>query len=109
LAEIWRTHDYRGRVVAYTSKGRDHILQRRPKMAGRLGEMRTAIERPTLVTRDAFYSRRECHYLRTVAEPGWMKVVVTYRPTPPQGTWVGEIITAYPIRRPEPEEMPLWP
>ncbi len=78
-------------------------------MASRLGEVRAAIEHPTLIARDAVHPRRENHYLRTVAEPGWLTVVVNYRPIPPQGTWFGEIITAYPVRRPEPEEKPLWP
>ena len=109
MAEIWRTHDYQGRVVVFTLKGRDHIIQRRPRMTGRLGDVRTAIEHPTRIARDAIYPRRENHYLRTGFDPGWIKVVVNYRPVPPQGTWFGEIITAYPVRRPEPEETPLWP
>jgi hypothetical protein len=78
-------------------------------MAGLLGDVRTAREHPPFIARDAIYSRRENCYLRTTYEPGWIKVVVNYRPLPPQGIWIGEIITAYPIRRPEPQETPLWP
>lgn len=109
MTEIWRTRDRRERVVVFTSKGRDHIVQRRPQLTGRLDEVRTAIEHPTLIARDAKYPRRENHYLRTVGGPGWIKVVVNYRPIAPQGAWFGEIITAYPVRRPEPEETLLWP
>ena len=38
-----------------------------------------------------------------------MKVVVNYRPVPPQGTWEGEVITAYHARRPKSKEAQLWP
>ena len=109
MAEIWRTHDYRGRVVILTLEGRDHIVPKRSTMADRLGDVRLAIGRPTLVARDVTYPRRENHYHRTPDGQGWLKVVVKYRPIPPQGTWQGEVVTAYPVDHPKRKEAPLWP
>ena len=109
LAEIWRTSDYRGRVVVLTTEGRAHIVHRRSTMAARLAEVRLAIERPTLVTQDATYPRRECHYRQTSDGQGLIKVVVKYGPIPPQGTWLGEVVTAYPVDNPKRKEAPLWP
>jgi hypothetical protein len=73
-------------------------------MAGRLHDVRTAIEQPTVVTRDLEYRHRENHYRRFSSERDWIKVVVQYRPIPPEGTWEGTIITAYPVKRPDPRE-----
>jgi hypothetical protein len=52
---------------------------------------------------------REIHYPRTPSGQGWMRVVVNYRPVPPQGTWAGEVITAYRIDERDVKEVQLWP
>lgn len=109
MADIWPTRDRFGRDVFLTREGRSHIVMRHAVMADRLNEVRTAIEHPDRITRDIVRRHRENHYLRTTSEPGWIKVVVQYRPVPPQGTWEGDIITAYPVRRPKPKEERLWP
>ena len=69
----------------------------------------TAIEQPDFVTRDVRYHHREIHYRRSPSGQGWIKVVVNYRPVPPQGTWAGEVITAYRVDERDIEEVQLWP
>jgi hypothetical protein len=88
----------------FTEASRDHILQRRRDLATNLSEIREAISRPAVVTRDLKYARRECHYGFTSSPPGMIKVVDQYRPVPPQGRWVGEVVTAYRLREPDPRE-----
>ena len=78
-------------------------------MADRLDEVRISIEQPDYVTRDPRYHHREIHYRRTPSGKGWIRVVVEYRPVPPQGTWAGEIITAYRVERRKGKEVPLEP
>jgi hypothetical protein len=109
LAEIWRTGDWNGREVAFTTAAQDHILEKHDDMAEFQANVRMAIELPDLVTRDARYGRRENHYRRIPSTGGWVKVVVNYRPVPPQGAWNGEVITAYHVPRPKPKEAKLWP
>jgi hypothetical protein len=109
VAEIWRTQDRAGREVVLTPTRLDHILGRHNYMAGRLDQVRTAVEQPDFVTRDSEYPRREICYRRTPSGQGLMKVVVNYRPAPPQGTWIGEVITAYRIDERNIQEVQLWP
>jgi len=104
LEEVWQVQDYRGRDVLFTEASRDHILHRRRELAAILSDIREAISRPAVVTRDLTYPRRECHYGFIAAPPGMIKGVVQYRPVPPQGRWVGEIVTAYLLREPDPRE-----
>ena len=91
------------------SAGDDHIRQRHDEIAERLDEVRTAVEQPDFITRDSEYTRREIFYRRTPSGQGWLKVVVNYRPIPPQGTWAGEVITAYRIEERDDQEVQLWP
>jgi hypothetical protein len=109
LAEIWRTGDRHAREVVFTTARQDHILDEHDDMAELMDDVRVAIEQPDLVTRDARYARRENHYRRIPSTGGWIKVVVNYRPVPPQGTWEGEIITAYHVPRPVAKEAKQWP
>ena len=104
MAEIWRTQDRAGREVVLTSAGLDYILRRHDDMSSRLDEVRLTIEQPELVTRDVEYRHRENHYGRSSFDHPWIKVVVQYRPVSPQGTWTGEVITAYPVKRRDPKE-----
>jgi hypothetical protein len=104
VAEIWRTRDRAGREVVLTSAGLKHIRHRHDDMTRRLDEIRTAIENPDVVTRDLEYRHRENHYGPSSFKPPWTKVVVQYRPVSPQGTWMGEVITAYPVKRRDPKE-----
>jgi hypothetical protein len=109
LAEIWRTRDHLGRVVILTPAGLDHIRVRHGKFANRMDEVRGVVEHPGFVTRDRHHAHRECFYRRELSGSGFIKVVVHYRPAPPQGTWEGEVITAYHDESPEPKEVALWP
>jgi hypothetical protein len=77
-------------------------------MANRLDTIRPAIEQPGYITQDADYPHRENYYRRTVSGRRFVKVV-EYRPVPPQGTWVGEVITAYLVRKIKGKEAQLWP
>jgi hypothetical protein len=76
VEEIWRIRDRTGREVVLTSAGLDHILQGHDEIADRLDEVRTAIEQPDFVTRDATYRHREIHYRRVASGQGLLKVVV---------------------------------
>jgi hypothetical protein len=109
VAEIWRTRDRAGHEVILASAGLDHILQGHDEIADRLDEVRTTIEQPDFVTRDARYHHRENHYRRMKPGRGLLKVVVQYRPVPPQGTWVGEVITAYRAKKLKSSEVLLEP
>ena len=109
LAEIWQTWDYLGREVVFTTDRHDHVLQRHGDMADRLDEIRATVERPDFVTCDRGYPRREIHYRYTPSGQGFIRVVVNYRPVPPQGTWAGEVITGFRVEERNFEEVQLWP
>jgi hypothetical protein len=109
LEEIWRTQDRLGREVVFTTECRGHILDEHDDMADRLDAVRPAIEQPDYVTLDADYPHRENHYRRTPSGRRYIKVVVEYRPVPPQGTWIGKVITAHICRKIKREEALLWP
>lgn len=108
MADIWRARDRAGREVALTEAGMT-LLDERPWMAGWEDGIRNAIERPDFVNGDAEYPRRECFYQRAVPSGPWLKVVVNYVPVPPQGTWIGAVITAYPTWHRKRKERHLWP
>ena len=80
-------------------------------MAGREAEVRAAVEAPEFVDRDATHPRREIFYRQTETDRWRTRVVVTFLPAPPQGTWAGEVITAHRIgvQRRNPKEQRLWP
>ena len=109
MAEIWSTSDHRGREVVFTLERRAHVLQRHGDMADRLDEIRATVEQPDFVTRDRGYPRREVYYRYTPSGQGFIRVVVNYRAVPPQGTWVGAVITAFRVEGRQPEEVQLWP
>lgn len=109
MAAIWTVRDREDREVSLTEARVRHILARRPRTASRLVEIGPTIEAPDVVTRDAEYPHRENHYRRPSPDRSYLKVVVQYRPAPPQGTWTGEVITAHPTERIIPEETQLWP
>lgn len=109
VAVLWRTRDWLGREVALTEAALAHILDRHPRMAARLFEIRETVESPRQVTRDATRQHREIAYRRPSPNRSDLRVVIHYRPVPPQGTWVGRIITAHPAERIDPKEEPLWP
>lgn len=108
MAAIWVTRDRLGREVTLTETRQAHILLKHPQVAGRLDDIRAVVETPDAVHADARYDRRENHY-RWIAAGGRIKVVVIYRPVPPQGTWAGEVVTAYPVKQVDPAEVRLWP
>jgi hypothetical protein len=103
MADIWRTRDRFGREVVLTEAGMEHILERRPRMAGRERDIRAVLEDPKQVNRDAQHPDRECFYGGRGDGP-YLKVVVAYRADD-----FGLVITAYPaqyVKRGEPQ---LWP
>jgi hypothetical protein len=95
--------------VSLTDAARGHIVGKHPAMPGREADVRAAIESPDFVNADARYPRRENHYRRAGVGAPYLKGVVKYRPVPPQGTWIGEVVTAYPTRVVPPKEQHLWP
>ena len=111
MAEVWRTRDRLGREVALTDAGWNHIVAERKGAPPAPAEIRSAVESPDLVTADPTFPRRENHYRsRRMGRGGrFLKVVVRYQPVPPDGTWAGEVITAYSARRVKPGEEQLWP
>jgi hypothetical protein len=109
MPDVWRTRDRLDRVVVLSSSRLDHIVSRHPELAGRLDEIRAAIQSPGVVTQDDGYPHRENLYASSGAGRAMLKVVVHYRPVPPQGTWAGEVITAHPTRRVDPKEARRWP
>ena len=78
-------------------------------MVDRLDEVRIAVEQPNFVTRDSGYTRREIYYRRASSGQGWTRVVVNYRPVPPQSTWAGEIITTFRVKRRHLWDVQQWP
>ena len=109
MAVVERFRDRAGREVVLPEARIRHILDRRPRMADRLGEFRPTVEALDLVTRDSQYARRENHYRRPAPDRSYLKVVVQYLPVPPQGTSAGDVITAHPIERIDAKEEQLWP
>lgn len=98
-----------GREVALTSAAWMHIMAEHGELAGRVADIRAAVESPEIVTRDRIRAHREVHYRRTRSGHHWLRVVVNYGPVPPQGTWAGTVITAHVIREPERKEVRIWP
>lgn len=86
-----------------------HIPDEHDHMAGLATEVRDIVEAPDLVTADAAYPNRECCYRRPAPRRIFLKVVVRYLQVPPQGTWAGEVRTAYPTKRISRREPTLWP
>jgi hypothetical protein len=78
-------------------------------MADRMDDVRDAIEHPDFVAQDVRYHHREVHYRRVPSGQSLLKVVVQYRPVPPQGTWAGEVITAYRVKKRKSREVMLEP
>ena len=109
MAVIERFRDREGREVVLTEAGRAHILAGHADMARRLGDVRAAVAVPEVATRDAVFAHRENHYRRTTSTRRWLKVVVHYRPVPPQGTWAGRVVTAYHTGTIPQKEQNLWP
>jgi len=105
---IWQTVDRDGRTVTLTEADWAHILDEHREMVGRDPDIHRTVERPNFVTRDATHAHGENSYLRVAPGPLYLKVVVRYRPVPPQGTWAGRIITAYPTKQVKGEQH-LWP
>lgn len=111
MDDTWRTRDRAGRHVASTGAGWSHIVTRREGVAPDPSEILAAVENPDFVTADADFPRRESYYRRRRSGAGgrYRKVVVRYHPTPPDGTWAGEVITANPTRGGKPGEERLPP
>lgn len=75
-------------------------------MAGHLNDVQTTVEAPEVVTRDTEYMHREVYYRRPTGRQLFLRVVVLYRPVPPQGAWTGEVVTAYQTARVDRKEPP---
>ena len=98
-----------GREVSLTAARSAHIVGQHPDMVGRLANVRATVEAPEAVTRDRTYPNREVHYRRPPGELRYVRVVVRYLPVPPDGTFVGEVITAHWIGMVEQRETHVWP
>jgi hypothetical protein len=92
-----------------TERSLAHLRDKHPEELARLHQARAAIERPDLATRPADYPQRVCYYRAIPGSRLRTKVVVHYRPVAPQGTWIGEVITAYRTDHVGRQEMHLWP
>ena len=103
MADIWRTTDRLGREVTLTEAGWAHIVRQRRDAVPTQDEVRAAVADADLIVADVDFPRRRNHYRRRPAGGRYLKVVVNYRPVPPQGTWAGEVVTAHPAHRPKPE------
>ena len=109
MDEIWQGQDRFERKVTLTPQRQEHIFIEHSDMEDRLDYVRLTVEQPNFVTRDRRYPHRENFYRSEPAGSRWIEVVVHYRPVPPQGTWEGEVITAYHLKRRKIKEVPLWP
>ncbi len=109
MAAIWRIRDRLGREVVLTEMRWQHMRYRHQDMAQRLADVRAVIENPDVVTVDADFGHRQNSYRRFGTSRLFVKVVVHYRPVPPQGMRVGEVITAYTTQRIAAKENALWP
>lgn len=106
MPETWRTRDRVGRHVTLTAAGWSHIVTKRKGAPPNPNEILAAVEAPDFVTADVAFPRRESYDRRRQPGAGrrYLKVVVRYHPTPPDGTWAGDVITAYPTRGVKPGE-----
>jgi hypothetical protein len=109
MATLWESVDRFGRVVRLTEEGWSHIVTDRKRATPSIGEVRAAVEAPTRVTVDAKFAQRECYYRGQDQSRLFLKVVVHYRPVPPQGTWEGTIITAFFVGSVPRREAHRWP
>lgn len=109
LPLIWDTTDRFGRRAKLTQEEWTHIVADHTGWTPTAEEVRQAVEKPTCVTFDADIPNRECFYRDIGRERLQLKVVVHYRPVPPQGTWDGTVVTAYFTRKVKPKEVSRWP
>lgn len=110
MATIWRTVDRIGRRVRLTDDDWAHIMDRHAdEMTGREADVRLAVETPDHIHAAAEHAHREVFYRSFGPERPMLRVVVHYRPVPPQGTWSGHVITAHPTFRSKRGEQPRWP
>ncbi len=86
-----------------------HIVGDRKGEIPTAAEVRVAVEDPDRVTRDVDFSQRECFYRTWLPGRLMLMVVVHYRPVPPQGTWLGSVITAYSVGLVKRQEVQRWP
>jgi len=108
MAAIWEAEDRFGRSVSLSEERWGHIVAGRGARVPSPDTIRHIVEYPAQVTLDADYAHRECFYSDLTRGLG-LKVVVQYRPVPPQGTWIGTVITAHPARAVKRGETRRWP
>lgn len=99
-----------GREVELTDHGWGHIMERHADdLAGHEAEVRLTGAAPDRINIDADHARREIYYRAFGTGRRMLRVVVNYRPVPPQGTWVGDVVTAHPTFRHKRGEQHRWP
>ncbi len=108
MTGIWETVDRFGRAVSLSEERWNHIVAARGRQGPSLDAIREAIETAAEITFDADYAHRECFYSNRSLGAS-LKVVVQYRPVPPQGAWAGTVITAHPARAVKRRETRRWP
>lgn len=92
---VWSTLDRLGRSVVLTASGWSHIRDRHGDTIDSAGMVGVAIEQADEIVRDAGYLHREIHMAELGKPELPVRVVVHFRPVPPDGTWVGEVVTAF--------------
>ena len=95
----FRVRDYEGvEVICVREHWASKIEGDHPELRDREREAAAVIERPSLVLRDRDYPDRKHHIART-RDGRYLKVVVAYRSDPAGGEPVGNVVTAFPMRR----------
>lgn len=99
-----------GREVELADHGCAHSMDRHAEELARSeADVRLTVLAPDHVNADAEHAHREVCYRSFGPGRPMLRIVVHYRPVPPQGTWAGEIITAHPIGRSKRGEQRRWP
>ena len=98
-AHAFRVRDYEGvEVICVREHWTSKIEGDHPELRDREGEAAAAIERPSLVLRDRDYHDRK-HHIARARDGRYLKVVVAYRSDPAGGEPMGNVVTAFPMRR----------
>ncbi len=106
---IWSTTDRLGRLVVLSDAGWQHIYRRHGDTVEDPEMVKAVIQGAERIVADAVYPHRSIH-VAALGNPSLpMRVVVHYRPEPPDGTWIGDVVTAFRGRPPKDGGRTQWP